>query len=136
MIRIVILVLACLMYFNGEAYCNTIHVKPLKVKHINKSAIKVNISMYTISADETDSNPYETATGDEAIPGKTCAVSRDMRHLLGEHIYVSRLGKDLLVNDIMNKRFKKSIDVVVYTKKKAIKFGRQDGFIIVRKDKK
>lgn len=100
-------------------------------QEVRKNFMTVEASAYTLSKRETDSNPFQTATNQRPIPGKTCAVSRDLKHLLNRNIYLIKEQKTLYVNDIMHKRYKKSIDMAVSSRKVAFDFGRKDVKIIV-----
>jgi 3D (Asp-Asp-Asp) domain-containing protein len=97
---------------------------------VNSKVIKAEVSAYTASKNETDKSPNETATMKKPIPGKTCAVSRDLKHLLGKNIYIDGVGVRT-VNDLTAKRFKKKIDICMTTKSQAIQFGILSKKIIV-----
>ena len=89
----------------------------------------VMLSAYTPSADETDETPNQTATMEKPIPGETCAVSRDLKHLLGKTIHIKRSGtfKECgfyRVNDLMNARYTDAVDVCVADKETAFAIGR------------
>ena len=64
------------------------------------------------------------ADGTKVRPGYTCAVSRDLKHLMGKTIYVQGVGLRY-VNDTMHARWRRAIDVCVPTSKDAATFGRQ-----------
>lgn len=98
---------------------------------VSDRVIKLNASAYTLSKNETDGDPFVTSTGERPIAGKTCAVSRDLKHLINKRIYLVSEKKVLYVNDTMNARYRKSIDIVMKTKKKAFKFGRKDMMVVV-----
>lgn len=67
----------------------------------------------------SDGNPKVTATGGKPIPGRTIAVSRDLKHLLHKKVFVP--GKGIFyANDLMARRnpytgkpIKKQIDICV-----------------------
>jgi len=86
--------------------------------------ITVTITCYTPSKDETDDTPNLTAIMEKPIPFRTCAVSRDLKYLLGKYIYIEGFGI-LRVNDLMNKRFRKSVDIVFDNKKRCFEFGKR-----------
>lgn len=94
------------------------------------SIINVNVSAYSASKDECDNDPHITSLLQRPISGKTCAVSRDLLYLLNKKIYIYQLGV-FLVNDLMNKRYTKSIDLFLGSKKQALKFGRKKDIKIV-----
>lgn len=87
-----------------------------------KSA-KVTATGYTSSKRETSGNPMITAWGDRlSLDGKTIAVSRDLIPLgLTHNVKVKIEGLDGLytVNDKMNRRWKKRIDIYFGKDKKA-----------------
>ena len=63
-----------------------------------------------------------TATGTRTRPG-IIAVSRDMRHLVGQNVTVQ--GKSYKVADIMHRRFRKRIDIYMPRMADAVQFGKQ-----------
>jgi 3D (Asp-Asp-Asp) domain-containing protein len=83
---------------------------------------KVTVTAYTTSIDETNSDPSHTSMMDEPIPGWTIAVSRDLVYLKGKRVWIEGMGIRK-VNDVMNKRYKKRIDVLVGDKETAREFG-------------
>ncbi len=107
----------------------------------------VIITAYTPSVRETDSTPFITASG-KRISKSYVAVSRD---LLTKFPYGTKvkiiipdknlpgcgskeiIGKNLIVRqveDTMNKRYHKRADIVFFSRKEAIKFGKCKGMII------
>ena len=99
-----------------------------ELKH--KNTYKIIASAYTISEDECDNTPFETALGTTPVVGKTVAVSRDLSHLLGHRIYIPGWGVKK-VEDLMNKRFKSSIDILMPSKKMAMEFGKKSLSLVV-----
>lgn len=89
--------------------------------HIVLGALLVTASAYTPM--ECGNNGI-TADGTMAKAGCTVAVSRDLRHLMGKTIHIEGVGKRK-VNDIMAKRWKQAIDVVVPSARAAREFGRR-----------
>jgi 3D (Asp-Asp-Asp) domain-containing protein len=97
---------------------------------IAETNIVVTMTTYTTSVGQTDSNPYETASGfilDKKNPKqhKIIAISRDLRDTFafGDSVYV-KAGKysgTYVVHDVMNKRFKKKIDLLINPKDKGTK---------------
>lgn len=81
-------------------------------RHYPVTAIKARITAYTSSPAETDSTPGRTAIMEKPIPGWTCAVSRDLAHWLGGRVWIEGVGVRR-VNDLMNERFKRRVDVLV-----------------------
>jgi 3D (Asp-Asp-Asp) domain-containing protein len=99
-----------------------------KIKKVYHSYI-VTITAYSPSENETDSTPNQTAILEKPIPGKTCAVSRDLVDYLGKKVYITGYGV-FEVNDLMNKKYKRRIDICM-GKRNAIKFGKKENVKIV-----
>ena len=84
---------------------------------------KVTLTTYTVSVDQTDSTPLQTASGfklDSLNPRrhKVIAVSWDLKRKLkfGARVRVKRAGRFngvYYVRDVMNKRFKNKIDILI-----------------------
>lgn len=64
------------------------------------------------------------ADGCVVVPGRTVAVSRDMRHLMGKWVHIEGVGKRL-VHDVMNARYRQSVDVCMADRVSALEFGRR-----------
>ncbi|NDB29048.1 hypothetical protein EB169_07755 [archaeon] len=83
----------------------------------------VTATTYSITEEETDSTPLLTASGyklDSINPkkDKVIAVSRDLKRKLkfGERVRIKGAGKldgIYYVRDLMNKRFKNKIDILI-----------------------
>lgn len=89
--------------------------------HYLLGALLVTASAYT--ACPSEGGPL-AADGTCVVPGRTVAVSRDQRHLLGKYIHIDGIGRRL-VNDLMAARWRQAIDVAVPSKRAANEFGRQ-----------
>lgn len=93
--------------------------------------ISVTLTTYTTSAKETDSTPNITASGfkiDTINPMKhrIIAVSRDLKKKwkFGTKVRITGAGKyngTYYVRDLMNKRYKKRIDILIGKNHKQIK---------------
>jgi 3D (Asp-Asp-Asp) domain-containing protein len=93
--------------------------------------ISVTLTTYTTSAKETDSTPNITASGfkiDTLNPMKhrIIAVSRDLKKKwkFGTKVRITGAGKyngTYYVRDVMNKRYKKRIDILIGKTHKQIK---------------
>ena len=94
----------------------------------------VTVTAYSPSHEETDSTPNQTAIMEKPVIGYTCAVSRDLNHLLGKRIYIAGIGV-FKVNDVMNKRYTKRVDICL-NKGSAIDFGIKKNKTIVLIDDK
>lgn len=131
------LLIVCLIkidkqFYTYERYANAINEYEILVNKHNKiveeyiKLVKlenITITAYSTCISETDNTPYKTAIMEKPIPGYTCAVSRDLSYLLGCKIYIEELGV-FKVNDLMNKRFSKRIDLCK-GREDAIKFGKK-----------
>jgi 3D (Asp-Asp-Asp) domain-containing protein len=91
------------------------------------------ITAYTPSEDECDGDPENTALMEKPRPGGTCAVSHDLLRFLGDDVYIKGFGM-WEVNDLMNKRYKQSIDLCVGSKKKAREIGRTQREVVFIED--
>lgn len=92
-------------------------------------SLKATVTAYTNRVQETNCDPENTATMERAVVGGTCAVSRDLMHWLGGRIYIEGVGVRR-VNDLMNARFERSVDIFVGDVKQAKEFGRQEKQVI------
>jgi len=123
-------------------------VKREKLKKEKSSRIKehVIITAYTPSVWETDSTPFITASN-KVISEAYVAVSRDLlpKFPFGTKVKIfipdknlPGCGKEVIgkswivryVEDTMNSRYSKRIDLVFFSRKKAITFGKCKGVII------
>lgn len=82
----------------------------------------VTMTTYTVERSQTDSNPFETASGmilDKKNPAKhrVVAISRDLKDTFafGDSIMITagNYSGIYYVEDVMNKRFKKKIDLLI-----------------------
>lgn len=69
------------------------------------------------------------AMGHEVRPGLTCAVSRDLRHLLGREVHVA--GEWYFVNDLMGPGIERAVDLCVRGAREARAWGRRRGEVRV-----
>lgn len=105
---------------------------PYEIEHYNKkinesignaNPIVVTATTYKATEGETDTTPNITASGfkiDMKNPKrhKIIAVSRDLKRKwkFGSKVYVKGVGKHdgvYVVRDVMNKRYKKRIDILI-----------------------
>ena len=92
--------------------------------------VNVTLTAYTARPQETNNDPTNTAIMDKPFPGRTVAVSRDLSYLLGKRSYIEGIGVRY-VNDLMNKRFTKTIDILMPTVKMARQFGVKENVNVV-----
>jgi len=93
---------------------------------------QVTVTAYTPSVEECDSTPHITASGfkiDTLNPGrhKIIAVSRDLKRKwkFGTKIKIVGIGKYsgiYTIKDVMNKRYKKRIDILVGKQSRKFKY--------------
>jgi 3D (Asp-Asp-Asp) domain-containing protein len=95
-----------------------------------EDSIVVTMTTYTTSRSQTDSNPYETASGfilNKNNPKKhrVIAISRDLKDTFafGDSVYIQagKYSGKYVVHDVMNKRFKKKIDLLINPKDKGVR---------------
>jgi len=91
---------------------------------------KCTLTAYSADVNQTDSTPYQTALMERPVVGGTVAVSHDLKKYLGNRIYISGYGI-FRVNDLMNKRYNKRIDLFVKDKQTAINFGKKENIEVV-----
>jgi 3D (Asp-Asp-Asp) domain-containing protein len=92
----------------------------------------VTVTAYTPSVEECDSTPHITASGfkiDTLNPErhKIIAVSRDLKHKwkFGTKVKVLGIGKYsgiYTIKDVMNRRFRKRIDILIGKQSKQFKY--------------
>ncbi len=91
---------------------------------------EVTITAYTARKQETNNDPNNTAIMETPMPGQSIAVSRDLQFMLGKRVYIPGYGVRR-VNDLMNSRYEKSIDILVSSVSEARKIGKKKGYIIL-----
>lgn len=138
--KMLISVCSTLIVFSIILHSNRSHkdlnrIENLLTKIKQNTVVKKKSTLYTITAytphkSETNNNPQLTATMEKPIPGGSCAVSRDLIHWLGGRIYIKGIGVRR-VNDLMNARFEKRIDICVPKKEYAKKFGKKNNVVVV-----
>lgn len=98
------------------------------------TAVDVTITAYSSSPAETDSTPTITASGHRLSPGDhVIAVSRDLEAAglpFGSRVFIPSLGW-FTVEDRMNKRWRKRVDVWMERRADAIRFGKKKVTIYV-----
>ncbi len=91
---------------------------------------QVDITAYSGEVRQTNSNPDRTALMETPIPGGTCAVSRDLQKYLGMRVYIVGYGV-FRVNDLMNERYEKRIDLFMASRSQAEEFGLKEDIQVV-----
>lgn len=93
-------------------------------------ALKVTATAYSPGQAQTDASPWRGALGLRIKPGRTLAVSQDLRRLLGRRIYVPGLGFRV-VEDLMHPRWSNRVDFCVRDREQAASFGIRDIEIVI-----
>jgi len=114
----------------------TIHKIPTQLTITERIIYKNNITYlscqvtaYTNRVKECNSDNKRTAILEKPIAGWTCAVSQDLIHWLGGRVYIKGIGVRR-VNDLMNARYSKSVDIYMGKVKDAKTFGKQTRMIV------
>jgi len=101
--------------------------------NINPFTIPVTITAYTAHIQQTDATPLLTASQKHVRKGYI-AVSRDLEKGLGlkfgDFLYVNGIKYEF--QDRMNKKWKKRVDIFMWSRKEAVKFGKQYGLLEIR----
>uniref|UniRef100_I2Q246 3D domain-containing protein n=1 Tax=Desulfovibrio sp. U5L TaxID=596152 RepID=I2Q246_9BACT len=71
-----------------------------------------------------DDTPQPAALGGRVRPGRTVAVSRDLKRLLGRKVYIEGLGVRV-VEDLMHPRYTGRVDLCLPDREQALAFGVQ-----------
>jgi 3D (Asp-Asp-Asp) domain-containing protein len=92
----------------------------------------VTVTTYTIDPKQTDDEPLITASGfklDSLNPGrhKIIAISRDLKKKFkfGQKVKITGIGKHsgiYVIRDLMNKRWKKKVDILINPEDKHTKY--------------
>jgi len=112
---------------------NSDEISVIKTKNV-KDIHLLTVTAYSPRAQETDSTPTITASMKKVKEG-TIAVSRDLFNAgwtFGKEVYITGYGV-FTINDLMNKRFEKRIDVFYWNTKKALKFGKKELVVALMK---
>ena len=95
--------------------------------------IPVTITAYSPHENQTDSTPFLTASQRHVREGYI-ALSRDLESefglKFGDSVHVN--GVEYEFQDRMHKRWTKRVDIFMWTKKEALEFGKQQGFMEVK----
>lgn len=108
-----------------------LHGESVEVSNLLPENEVVTLTTYVPNVRETDSTPHITASGfkiSKKNPKKhrIIAVSRDLKRKLkfGQRVRLKNAGKysgEYVVRDVMNKRFRKRVDILVNSKDKPTK---------------
>lgn len=108
-------------------------IYPQRAPDATIDGYSVTITAYASEVQHTDDEPFITATGRTVRPG-IIAVSRDLLRTFtpgapfdyGDRVRLSRLG-EFIVDDTMNSRWTKRVDIWVPTLEEARQFGLRRG---------
>ena len=116
-----------------------------KIEPIEKQALQffyefkdpkeVTTYAYTASIEECDDDPTITASGCDIYIG-VVAVSHDLHKTwgFGTKLYINGVGMRI-VEDLMNRRHKKSIDIYIPEKEDAIEYGKKKTIVYVLEER-
>jgi len=123
--KLIILLLITIIWFPiNDSYAKS------KVSKTYKRAIRVKATAYTPSRKECGRNHRKTATMKRPIPGHHVAVSRDLRWMLGKRVRIKGVGVRQ-VEDLMNKKYRRRIDIMMSSVRNAKEFGVQDVRMVI-----
>ena len=95
--------------------------------------IEVSVSAYNPTIAQCDTTPFIMASGKRVYKG-AIALSRDLERDFGlkfGHTIVL-LGRTFTFEDRMNRRHKRRVDIFMWSKKKALQFGRQKAIMVIK----
>jgi len=102
----------------------------------------VTVTTYTPSVEETDSTPLITASGFKINPNhpkrhRIIAVSRDLKrkYKFGKKVRITGIGKlsgTYTIRDVMNKRFKKRVDILIGENDKQTSFKKAKLYAVIK----
>lgn len=90
---------------------------------------KMTLTAYTLSHDECGPDLTPALPNSEAVVGETAAVSPDLSHWLGKHVYIEGFGVRY-INDLTSKKFSNRVDILVASKTEAYEIGCQNGVVV------
>jgi 3D (Asp-Asp-Asp) domain-containing protein len=102
----------------------------------------VTVTTYTPSVEETDSTPLVTASGFKINPNhpkrhRIIAVSRDLKrkYKFGKKVRITGIGKlsgTYTIRDVMNKRYRKRVDILIGENDKQISFKKAKLYAVIK----
>ena len=95
-----------------------------------RSRLNLTATAYCATCLDDGDGPQPSALGAPVQAGRTVAVSRDLRHLLGRKIAIEGFGVRV-VEDLMHPRFAKRLDLCLPDKRQALAFGVQNLTVVV-----
>ena len=102
----------------------------------------VSVTTYSPTIEQTDSTPLITASGYKINPAnpkkqRIVAVSRDLKrkYKFGKKVRITGIGKlsgTYTIRDVMNKRFKKRVDILIGENDKQTSFKNAKLYAVVK----
>ena len=102
----------------------------------------VSVTTYSPSIEECDSTPLITASGYKINPAnpkrqRIVAVSRDLKrkYKFGKKVRITGIGKlsgTYTIRDVMNKRFKKRVDILIGENDKQTSFKKAKLYAVIK----
>jgi 3D (Asp-Asp-Asp) domain-containing protein len=108
---------------------NSLLIQEIKLLK-RKFDINVYATAYTARVQECDPTPNVTAIMEKPKAGWTIAVSHDLIYLLGKKVYIKGIGVRR-VNDLMNERYTKRIDILMGNLKESKRFDNRKVQLVV-----
>ena len=94
-------------------------LKKMEMEILRSAKVRITFYAPSLKGINSDSNPKKTATMTKPIPGRTCAISRDLVKAgwLGRKIYIPGIGiryaADIMGKSVNGKAITKRIDICV-----------------------
>lgn len=105
-----------------------------KAEYVKRVFKDVTVTSYNNSEEQTDGTPNVTASNRPVREG-IVAISQDFLNKgyakYGDLIYISCFDKWFVIEDTMNKRFEKRLDVFLFDKKESLKINKKCGIEII-----
>ena len=102
----------------------------------------VSVTTYSPTIEQTDNTPLVTASGYKINPAnpkrqRIVAVSRDLKkkYKFGKKVRITGIGKlsgTYTIRDVMNKRFKKRVDILIGENDKQTSFKKAKLYAVVK----
>jgi len=131
--------------------CLVLMAIPIQMDMMEKEIVKeikgvepdiVTVTTYSPSVEETDSTPLITASGFKINPinpkkQRIIAVSRDLKrkYKFGKKVRITGIGKlsgTYTVRDVMNKRYRKRVDILIGEDDKQTSFRKAKLYAVVK----
>jgi len=135
----------------GMIFSLVLTLLPLRVEMMEReieSEIKniipdiVMVTTYSPTIEQTDSTPLVTASGYKINPSnpkrqRIIAVSRDLKrkYKFGKKVRITGIGKlsgTYTIRDVMNKRYKKRVDILIGENDKQTSFKKAKLYAVVK----